>query len=82
MPIVDLNANLNVSSTEPSVQYTFPFPFTSSTPLLSGQSIQSTLILIGAGFDSSQSYPLTVNGVFDNGSVFSFIQQVTIVPPS
>lgn len=81
-PIVSLIANLNVPSAEPSIQYTFSFAVNSSVPLLPRQSITSTLTLIGASVDNSNSYQLTVSGTLDTGSTFSFIQQVMIVAPS
>ncbi|HZW58459.1 MAG TPA: hypothetical protein VFF30_19380 [Nitrososphaerales archaeon] len=74
-PIVSLNASLQLQS-----QNTYPFIFdlNSSNPLLPGQSLQSYRTLVSAEFDSSQMYPLTLSGVFQNGTDFSFMQQVMI----
>jgi hypothetical protein len=82
LSIVSLNAILRVPSAEPSVAYSFSFAVSSSNSLLPGQITQSTLILIGAGFDSSRTHPLTISGVLGDGSQFSFTNQVWMEQPS
>jgi hypothetical protein len=81
LPITSLNASLQLES-QLSVPYTFQFGVDSSNPLYPGQSTGDTLTLIGAGFDSGQNYPLTLDGILSNGTEFSFTQYVQIVAPS
>jgi len=76
-PVVTLNANLETSRT-----FTFNFAISSSNPLLPGETISAKLTLIGGGFSTSLSYPLTINGTEQNGDTFSYTKQVYIVQPS
>ena len=84
LPITSLNATVQLESqTQLIIPYSFQFGVNSSDPLLSGQSICDTLkSLIGAGFDSNQDYPLTIEGILSNGTEFSFTQYVQIVAPN
>jgi hypothetical protein len=85
-PIASLNATLafvpppNIPGGV-RVPYSFVFDAASSNPLLPGQSTQETRTLIGAGFDSSLDYPLTIDGALLDGSQFSYTEQVQVVPP-
>jgi hypothetical protein len=82
IPIISLTATLKLPSAEPLVPYSFSFSVDSSNPLLQGQSVESTLTAIGAGSESNATYPLVISGMFSNGLVFNFTQQVMIVQPS
>jgi hypothetical protein len=82
IPIISLNSSLDLPSAEPSVPYLFAFDVSSSNPLQFGHVVQSSLTLIGASFDSSSTYPLTISGMLSNGVQFSFTEQVSIEPPS
>jgi len=75
-PITSLAATLPRAPGGPTAPYSFVFNVSSSNPLQPGQSIQQTRTLIGAGFDSSLRYPLTVNGSLANGTRFSFVEQI------
>jgi len=81
-PITSLNATLPLVNPR-GVLFPYPFGFnvSPSNPLLPGQSIKETSTLIGASFDSSVEYPLTINGGLLNGTQFSFTEQVQVVPP-
>jgi len=81
-PIISLSATLKLPSAEPLVPYSFNFSVNSSNPLLQGQSVESTLTAIGAGFVTDASYPLVISGMLANGLAFNYTQQVIIVPPS
>jgi hypothetical protein len=80
-PITSLAATLPRAPGGPTVPHSFVFNVSYSNPLQPGQSIQETRTLIGAGFDSSLRFPLTVNGSLANGTRFSFVEQINIVPP-
>lgn len=40
----------------------------------------SGFILIGAAFDASQDYPLTISGTLENGTRFLYAAPVQVVP--
>ena len=82
VPITSLNATLPLVNPR-GVLFPYPFGFSvsPSNPLVPGQSIQETSTLIGASFDSSVEYPLTINGALLNGTQFSYTLQVQVVPP-
>jgi len=79
--ITSLNATLPSVPGGSSVPYSFVFNVSSSSPLLPGQSIQETRMLIGASIDSSLEYPLQVSGTLVNGTQFSYTVKVQVVPP-
>ncbi len=79
IPVTDLTAILYLSSGSGGLQFTFGI--SASNPLMPGQTAQATRILIGGGFDSSQSYPLRINSMLQNGAEFSYLLQVQIAPP-
>ncbi len=81
-PVVSLNATLMLSTVESSVSYSFTFGVNSSDTLLPSHSVNSTRILIGAGFASSSTYPLVISGKLLNGELFNYTQMVMILPPS
>ena len=81
IPVTGLNAILYLSSSTADA-YQFIFGLTTANPLMPGQTAQSTRTLIGAGFSSSQSYPLRINTTLQNGTEFSYILQVQIALPS
>jgi hypothetical protein len=67
-PVVSLTATLEVLSV-----FGTPFDFsldnvTPSSPLQPGKSASSTLVLIGGGFSSNESYPLVINATLQSGS--------------
>ena len=62
--------------------FDFEFAVSNSNPLLSGISISDSLTLIGAGFDTNVSYPLTIEGTLQNGVTFNYVLQIEIVEPS
>jgi hypothetical protein len=80
-PVISLIATLEVSSASG-----FPFDFTfddvtPSHPLRPNGSTSDTLCLIGGGFGSDVSYPLTINATFQNGANFVCTKLVQIVQP-
>lgn len=84
--IVSLNATISlteVSSSTGSVHplYQFYFNVRSTNPLLSGQTTQDNETLLGAGFQTDASYPLTIHGITASGTEFSYTIQVQIQPP-
>jgi hypothetical protein len=52
--------------------WTFNFNASPASPLLPGQSIDTTQIMIGGGWGGGISYSLTVSGTLQNGTAFSF----------
>jgi hypothetical protein len=61
-PITSLNAKLELNH-----DYYFDFrEVTQSTPLESGSSISETSILIGAGYRSELTFPITITGIINN----------------
>jgi hypothetical protein len=77
IPVISLNTTLSVPGT--NTPYSFVFGVNSTNPLLRGQSISAARTLIGAGFDTSKDYSLTVNGVLANGVPFSYAEETLIV---
>jgi hypothetical protein len=73
-PIVSLDSSLEVNR-----NYNFHFDISSSNPLLPNLTANSTVTLVGGGFSDEQSYPLTVNGCFDDGSEFVYTNKVKIM---
>lgn len=82
VPITSLAASLQIPRAGPIAPFSFVFNVNSSNPLLPGRSVQETRTLIGAGFDSSLDYPLTISGTLSNGTQFSYTEQVLILPPN
>ena len=78
-PVVSLTA---IFTNLESRDFDFEFAVSNSNPLLSGISISDSLILIGAGFDTNVSYPLTIEGTLQNGVMFNYVLQIEIVEPS
>lgn len=81
VPITSLNATLRFipppGILSLSVPYPFRFSVNSSAPLLPGQTVEETRTLSGGSmFDIGVSYPLTISGVFSNGTTFTYAQQV------
>jgi hypothetical protein len=80
-PVISLTATLEVFS-----GFGFPFDFTfddvtPSHPLRPNRSTSATLCLIGGGFSSNESYPLTINATLQNGTNFVYTKLVQIVEP-
>jgi len=80
-PVISLTATLEVSSASG-----FPFDFTfddvtPSHPLQPNRSTSAKLYLIGGGFSSSRSYPLTINATLQNGTNFVYTKLVQIAQP-
>ena len=80
-PVVSLIATLEVFSASG-----FPFEFTfgdvtPSYPLQPNRSTRDRLTLIGGGFSSSRSYPLTINATLQNGTNFVYTKLVQIAQP-
>lgn len=72
-PITSLKAILQLNN-----DYTFDFKNVSeSQPLSSGNLISDTKILIGAGFSSESSYPITISGIA-NDTIFSYTENIHI----
>jgi hypothetical protein len=80
-PVISLTATLEVSSASG-----FPFDFTFDdvspwNPLQPNSSISDRLCLIGGGFSSDVSYPLTINATLRNGANFVYTNLVQIAGP-
>ena len=52
--------------------WTFNFNASPASPLLPGQSIDTTQIMIAGGWGGGISYSLTVSGTLQNGTTFSY----------
>jgi len=81
-PVISLTATL-----EPATAFDTSFDFTfddvsPSNPLQPNTSTSDTLTLIGGGFSSDVSYPLTINATLQNGGKFVYTKLVQIVPVS
>lgn len=70
-------SEINLSSGSP-LAYVFHFNVTGSNPLSPGNSAASAMVLVGAGFQTYAPYPLSVNGTLQDGSIFGYVQNVTI----
>jgi hypothetical protein len=83
-PIIFLSADLFILRAGPPNMPAFVFTFkvASGNPLLPGNSTSVKQTLIGGGYSDTITYPLTINGTLQNGTVFSYTKQVFIVPPS
>ena len=78
-PVVSLQAILPLSGHN----YTYAFDdVSSSNPLLPNQDASQTDTLIGAGFETNQTYPMEIIGTLQNGSTFNFVTPVTITQNS
>jgi hypothetical protein len=80
-PAISLTATLEVDT---AFDISFDFTFddvSSSNPLQPNASTSDTLTLIGGGFSSDVSYPLTINATFGNGAKFIYTKLVQIVEP-
>jgi hypothetical protein len=62
--------------------FAFNFNVTPANPLLPNKTISAELTLIGGGFSYNLSYPLRINGTMQNGSAFSYTDQIMIKPPT
>lgn len=72
-PITSLNATLELNNS-----YVFNFKnVTQSQPLALGNSVSDTQILIGGGFTTQSTYPLTISGIA-GGSLFSYTIKINI----
>ena len=72
-PITHLDAIL-----ETNHNYTFSFQsVTSSTPLILGNSVSNTTMLVGGGFQTESTYSLIINGIKDN-IPFGYFEKVQI----
>jgi len=85
-PITALNATILFNSSASSAKgqptsYTFAFGVSSSNPLPPGQSIQDKHTLIGAGFETGSSYPLTIDGTLESGRAFSYTLLIRVSSP-
>lgn len=73
MPITHLDVTL-----ETNHNYTFNFKrITSSTPLISGNSMSDTTMLVGGGFQTESTYRLIINGMESN-MPFGYIENTHI----
>jgi hypothetical protein len=77
VPVSSLNATLDLGRPFP---YSFVFDVSPSLPLLTGQTVQKTEDLWGAGFQTGVQYPVTISGALTNGTQFSYTEQIQIVP--
>lgn len=75
-PVVSLTATLELGTS-----FDFTFDVTPSNPLQPNRSTSDTLCLIGGGFGSNVSYPLTINATLQNGGNFVYTKLVQIVEP-
>ena len=81
-PVISLTATLGVSS---ALGIPFDFSFDeviSSHPLQPGTSTSDTIALIGGGFTSDHTYPLTINATLQSGDSIVYTKLVQIVRPS
>jgi len=89
VPIVSLNASLSlVPPDNLPAQVTEPEGYANlgvnaSNPLLPGHSAQESRFLLpeGEGFETGVPYPLVISGTLANGTEFSYVVDVQVVPP-
>jgi hypothetical protein len=75
-PVTSLQAVLTLSGGSQSFQFR---SVSSSSPFASGRSVSVTeIVLSGVSFSSSEVYPMTISGTFDNGQSFSYVVHVQI----
>jgi hypothetical protein len=74
-PVTALSATLQLNQA-----FNFKFDVSSASPILPGKTASARLTLIGAGFSDTVSYPLVVDGVLQDGQIFSLNKQVQITP--
>jgi len=79
-PVISLTANLEVD-TAFGTSVDFTFDVSPSNPLQPNTSTSDRLFLIGAGFSSDVSYPLTINATMRNGANFIYTKLVQIAEP-
>jgi hypothetical protein len=80
-PVISLTATLEIDTAfGTSVEFTFD-DVSPSNPLQPNTSTSDRLCLIGAGFSSDVSYPLTINATLRNGAKFVYTKPVQIVEP-
>jgi len=80
-PVISLTATLEVYTVfGTSVDFTFD-DVSPSNPLQPNRSTSDTLCLIGGGFSSDVSYPLTINATLQNGAKFVYTKLVQIENP-
>jgi hypothetical protein len=80
-PVISLTATLEVFLAS-GIPFDFTFDdATPSHPLQPNRSTSDRLILIGGGFSSNISYPLTINATLQDGEMFSYTKLVQIVEP-
>jgi hypothetical protein len=80
-PVISVTATLGVDTAFGTpVEFTFD-DVTPAKPLRSNRSTSDTLIVIGGGFDSDESYPLTINATLQSGANYVYTKLVQIVQP-
>jgi hypothetical protein len=80
-PVISLTATLEVDTAfGTSVDFNFD-DISPSNPLQPNRSTSDTLCLIGGGFSSDVSYPLTINATMRNGARFVYTNLVHIAEP-
>jgi hypothetical protein len=80
-PVISLTATLEISSAS-GIPFEFTFDdVTPANPLQPNRSTSATRCLIGGGFSSNDSYPLTINATLQNGENFIYTKLVQIVEP-
>lgn len=80
-PVISLTATLEVD-TAFDISFDFTFDDVSpSNPLQPNRSTSATITLIGGGFSTDVSYPLTINATLRNGAKFVYTKPVQIVYP-
>jgi hypothetical protein len=75
LPVTGVSATLELNTA-----FNFTFDISPANPLLPDQTISSRLTLIGAGFNSTSSYSMVIDGVLQDGEIFSLNKQVQITP--
>jgi len=80
-PVISLTATLEIDTAfSTSVDFTFD-DVSPSNPLQPTRSTSDRLCLIGGGFSSDVSYPLTINATLRNGAKFVYTNLVHIAGP-
>lgn len=65
-----------------SRSFDFTFDVSAAKPWIPGSTISTKQTLIGAGFDDTQTYQLTISGTFQDGGTFTNNSQVKITAPN
>jgi hypothetical protein len=74
-PVIALTANLELNRS-----FNIKFDVSATNPLLPGKIASARLNFIGGGFSDTVYYQMVLNGVLQDGQIFSLNKQFQITP--